>query len=194
MLLFILLLSLLFCSQASFGTPIKYGGQAQLVISDIDWIEKLTADYSIALDTLNFAAISNIFLPNATVDFQNPNIPIVKGQVAIVEILAKLAPPGTISQHTVDSWSISFSSDDHASGSTYTIATYFGKDKLAGQILTFYGVFYDTFVRTDKTGYGGWRINSRVLGFIVSASVYSLPGRRYCFNSLTFEDSGNTHW
>lgn len=173
--LFILLLSLLFCSQASFGTPIKYRGHDQLDISDIDWIEKLTADYSIALDTLNFAAVSSIFLPNATLDFQNPNIPIVKGPDAIEKILARLAPPGTTSQHTVDSWSISFSSDDYARGSTYTIATYFGKDKLVGQILTFYGTFYDTFIKTDKAGYGGWRINTRVLGFIVSASVYSLP-------------------
>lgn len=173
--LFILLLSLLFCSQASFGTPTNYGGQTQPDISDIDWIEKLTADYSIALDTLNFAAVSDIFLPNATLDFRNPNVPIARGPDAIEKVLAQLAPPGTISQHTVDSWSISFSSDDHASGSTYTIATYFGKDTLAGQILTFYGAFYDTFVRTDKAGYGGWRINTRVLGFIVSAYVYSLP-------------------
>ncbi|MCJ1346776.1 hypothetical protein MMC31_004994 [Peltigera leucophlebia] len=155
--LFIFLLSLLFCSQESFGTPI---------ISDVDWIEKLTADYSIALDTLNFAAISNIFSPNATLDFQNPKIPIVKGPDAIEKILAKLAPPGTISQHTVDSWSISFSNNEHASGTTYTISTYFGKDKLAGQILTFYGLFYDTFIKTDKAGYGGWRFNTRVLSFI----------------------------
>lgn len=167
-----LFLSLLFYSQASFGTPVKYGGQEQqLDISDIDWIEKLTADYSIALDTLNFAAVSNIFSPNATLDFKNPSIPIAKGQDAIQKTLAKLAPPGTISLHTVDSWSISFSSDDYASGSTYTIATYFGKDRLAGQILTFYGVFYDTFIKTDKAGYGGWRFNTRVLDFIVSASL-----------------------
>lgn len=172
--LLILLFSLLFCSQPSFGTPVKYEEQGQPYISDIDWIEKLTADYSIALDTLNFAAVSNIFLPNATLDFQNPNIPIVKGPDAIEEILAKLAPPGTVSQHTVDSWSISFSNVDQARGSTYTIATYFGQDKLAGQILTFYGAFYDTFIKTDKPEYGGWRINTRVLGFIVSASVYSL--------------------
>lgn len=158
--LFIPLLSFLFYSQVSFGTPVKYE------ISDIDWIEKLTADYSIILDTLNFAAVSNIFTSNATLDFKNPSIPIVKGPDAIQKILLKLAPPGTISQHTVDSWSISFSSDDHASGSTYTIATYFGKDKLAGQILTFYGIFYDTFVKTEKAGYGGWRFNTRVLELI----------------------------
>lgn len=167
--LFILLLSLLFCSQASFSTPVK-----EPVISDVDWIEKLTADYSIALDNLNFAAISNIFLSNATLDFQNPKLPVLQGPDAIEKALAKLAPPGTISQHTVDSWSISFSSNEHASGTTYTLSTYFGKDKLAGQVLTFYGLFYDTFTKTDKAGYGGWRINTRVLSFIVSASTYSL--------------------
>lgn len=171
---FILLLSLLFCSQASFGTPIEGAGQEQLDISDVDWIEKLTADYSLALDTLNFAAVSNIFLPNATLDFKNPKLPILRGPDAIEKTLAILAPPGTISQHTVDSWSISFAGDEHASGTTYTIATYFGKGKLAGQVLTFYGVFYDTFIRTDKTGYGGWRINTRVVGFIVSDSAHSL--------------------
>lgn len=171
--LFIPLLSLLFYSQASFGTPVNYGEQEQVGISDINWIEKLTADYSIVLDTLNFAAVSNLFTPNATFDFRNPSIPIVKGPDAIQKILERLAPPGTISQHTVDSWSISFSSDKYASGSSYTIATYFGKDKLAGQILTFYGVFYDTFIKTDKAGYGGWRFNTRVLGLIVSAPVAS---------------------
>lgn len=173
------LLSILLYSQASFGTPVKYGGQEeQLDISDINWIEKLTADYSIALDTLNFAAVSNIFLPNATLDFKNPSIPVVKGPDAIQKVLAKLAPPGTISLHTVDSWSISFSSDYHASGSTYTIATYFGKDKLAGQILTFYGVFYDTFIKTDTAGYGGWRFNTRVLELTVSSiCVYLLAAR-----------------
>lgn len=172
--LFILLLPLLFCSQASVGSPIKREGQEHPDISDVDWIEKLTADYSIALDTLNFAAISNIFSPNATLDFKNPQIPILKGPDAIEKTLAKLAPPGTISQHTVDSWSISFASDEHASGTTYTVATYFGKDKLAGQVLTFFGVFYDTFIKTDKAGYNGWRINTRVVQFIVSASAYLL--------------------
>ena len=172
---FILLSSLLLGSQVSFGTPIKDGRQEKLDISDIDWIEKLTADYSIALDTLNFTAISNLFLPNATLDFNSPRIPIVKGVDAIEQTLAKLAPPGTISQHTVHSWSICLSSDDHAGGTTYTVATYFGKDKLAGQVLTFYGLFHDTFIKIDEAGCGGWRINTRALEFIVSASAPSLP-------------------
>ncbi len=168
---FLVFFSLLLCAHQSLSAPTNGKDvpidKEVLDISDVDQIEKLTADYSISLDKLDFSALSAIFTPNATYDLNNPKIPFLRGIETIKTTLAKLAPPGTISQHAVGTWSIDFSSDKTASGVTYSTATYFGKDKLDGEVLTIYGYIRDTFIKTSQPGHGGWRINTRVLEYFV---------------------------
>lgn len=159
--------ALLFCfSSPSFGSPDDYQN-----------IANVGAKYSYEIDDLNFDALDTVFTSNATFNFHNPKVPILHGIQAIKKTLAALAPPGTVSQHTVSTHSISLSGSDRGAASTaqarsYTVATYFGTGNLTGQILTYYGKFDDTFVKTSLPGNGGWRIDNRDLGFSVSVQLF----------------------
>ena len=163
-LLFLSALLFLFSSPSA-GSPDDYQN-----------IEKVASQYSILLDTLNFSALGTVFTNNATFDFHNPKVPILHGIEAIKKTLAALAPPGTVSQHTVSTHSISLSGSDpktdggahRAQALSYTVATYFGTGNLTGQVLTYYGKFNDTLVKTSLPENGGWRIEYRELGFFVS--------------------------
>lgn len=163
--------ALLFCfSSPSLCSPDDYQN-----------IEKVAAQYSILIDRLNFAALDTVFTSNATFNFHNPKVPLLHGIEAIERTLAALAPPGTVSQHTVSTHSISLSGSDRktdggaastAQALSYTVATYFGTGNLTGQILTYYGKFDDTLVKTSLPGNGGWRIDTRDLGFFVSVQLF----------------------
>lgn len=144
--------------------------------NDYQYIENVGSQYSILIDKLNWSALDTVFTSNATFDFSLPNIPVLHGLPAIEKTLAALAPPGTVSQHTVSTLSISLSGSDRKNESagvyraealSYTVATYFGTGNLTGQILTFYGKFDDKFVKTSLPGNGGWRIDDRVLSLFV---------------------------
>lgn len=150
-------------SAPSFGSPDDYQN-----------IERVASQYSVLLDTLNFSALDTVFTSNATFNFNNPKVPLLHGIAAIEKTLAALAPPGTVSQHTVDTHIIDlFGKTDGGAAQTaqalsYTVATYFGTGNLTGQVLTYYGKFDDTLVKTSLPGSGGWRIDHRELGFFVS--------------------------
>lgn len=163
-------LSLLFAfSSPSFGSPVDYQN-----------IEKVTAQYSILIDKLNFAALDTIFTPNATFNFNLPKIPLLEGLPAIEAALARAAPQGTVSQHTISTQSISLDSEADGSAAqaaqviSYTVATYFGTGNLTGQILTFYGKIDDTMVKTSLPRTGGWRIDTRELSYSVSVNLLFL--------------------
>ncbi|MCJ1470567.1 hypothetical protein MMC07_009213 [Pseudocyphellaria aurata] len=158
---------LLFCSSLSFGSPDDYQN-----------IEKVASQYSIIIDKLDFSALDTVFASNATFNFNNPKVPLLHGIEAIEKTLAALAPPGTVSQHTVSTHSIDlFGANGKTDGGgastaralSYTVATYFGTGNLTGQVLTYYGKFDDTLVKTSLPENGGWRIDTRTLGFFVSA-------------------------
>lgn len=144
---------------------------------DYQNIQNVGAQYCILIDKLNWSALDTVFTSNATFDFSNPKVPLLHGIQAIEKTLAALAPPGTVSQHTVSTQHITLSGSDRktdgataytAQALSYTIATYFGTGNLTGQILTFYGEFDDTFVKTSLPGSDGWRVDTRVLRFLVS--------------------------
>lgn len=147
---------------------------------DYQNIERVSALYSILIDKLNWSALDTVFTSNATFDFSNPKVPLLHGLQAIEKTLAALAPPGTVSQHTSSTQVISLSGSDRktdgavvytAQALSYSVGTYFGTGNLTGQIRTFYGKFEDTFVKTSLPGSGGWRIDSRVLSFVVSIEL-----------------------
>ena len=142
-------------------------------LSDYENILNLNADYAYLLDDLNFAAFDRIFINNATYQIKPPVAPIAKGLPSIEAALARLAPPGTISQHAITTQEISVTQHSYASsptaeGLSYVTGVYFGSGNLTGQIVTIYGRFEDTYVKTSQEVHGGWRIATRILNVIVS--------------------------
>lgn len=142
--------------------------------SDILYIQKLTADFSITLDTKAFDAFDQQFLKNATYQ-AGLEAEIAVGIPAIKKTLAAIV--GTLlTQGSVTTQSISLASFDcqgsasRASAITYAIITNIGKapaDK--GKVYVVYGFWKDVLVKTgDFAEYGGWRFSARVFQSLVS--------------------------
>ena len=145
-------------------------------LSDVIYIKKLVADEAQLLDVKDFAGLVNIFTRNAS---YNPQVtPTVYGIDAIQATLSKFFPPGSISQNTVSTESITLLSpfDEQGAASTatgviYTTATTIGRNELAGQALTGFAKYKDKYVKTkDLARYGGWRISEREFIQFVSSS------------------------
>lgn len=136
--------------------------------ADVLYIEKLVADQGQLLDTKNFAGLANIFTPNAT---YNPGGDPTSNVYGIDNIKATLARivGSTITHGAVTTESITLEpffdeqgSANAAVGVIYIIFTYVGQGKLAGQALSIYAKYEDTYVKTgDRNLYGGWRISKR---------------------------------
>ena len=140
--------------------------------SDVVHIQKLTADFSINIDTKNFKDLDDEFIANATLD---TGTEIVKGLPAIkTALVAILAKNVTQSSITTSSINLLPPFDNQGSASTasaiqYVIGTFIGIDADSGKAFTLYGVFFDKFVKTEAIGdYGGWRFSERVLRLLVS--------------------------
>lgn len=143
--------------------------------SDILYIQQLTADYSINIDTKNFKDLDIEFTANATLDPGDGVF--VKGLPAIKTALAAILANNVTQSHiTTSSISLLPRFDDvdggasRASAIQYVIGNFLAKDPAdAGKAFTLYGVFKDKFVKTKEFGdYGGWRFSQRVLQLLVS--------------------------
>ena len=141
--------------------------------SDVLYIEKLTADFSINLDLKNFKAFEVEFIPTGT---YNPGNGVVKGYPAIEKALAAIV--GTnVTQSSLTTQSISLSppfdvqgAAGKATGITYAIVTFIGQKADAGKAFVVYGYFKDKLVKTgDYANYGGWKFSDRAFIALVSA-------------------------
>ena len=151
---------------------------------DVLYIEKLVADEGILLDTKNFAGLANIFTPNGSYNANAPGEPsTVYGIQNIQAILAKIIGPGTITHNAVSTQSITLGPEFNeqgaagaATGVIYVVFTFIGQKDLAGQALSFYAKYEDTYVRTgDISLYAGWRISTRsFIGFVSLLKVNRL--------------------
>ena len=160
---FSILLSTFFLSLA-LGSP-----------SDIDNIEKVSADEVRALDRKDFASFSKYFTQNASYNAgAGPN---VYGVPAIQKLL-KAVVQNVPSQSALTTTSITllppFDEQGDATAAeaeVYTTDTFFGTGKLAGQILTFYAKYEDKYEKTtDSANYGGWKLSQRFFVSFVSNS------------------------
>ena len=139
--------------------------------SDILNIQKLTADYSVDVDTKNFNGLDSKFTANATLDpgkgVFSTGLPDIKAALAAV-----LADNLTLSSITTSSISLPFDirGPSKASAIQYVIGTFLGKDPVdEGKAFFLYGVFKDKFVKTrDYGNYGGWKFSERALQILVS--------------------------
>lgn len=149
--------------------------------SDSQDIQDLNVAYAFALDALDFAVFDTIFTTNATYQINGSSVPIARGLPSIKAGLSALAPPGTLSQHAISTQLITLATQRTytptlaAKGMSYVTGVYFGRGNLDGQIVTIYGFFSDTYVKTSQQKYGGWRIETRVLNLIVRYSPVPTP-------------------
>ena len=147
--------------------------------TDVLYIEKLTADFAIALDTKNFKAFEIEFIPTATYD---PGSGPVTGFANIEKTLAAIVA-NNVTQNSLTTQSISLAPpfDNQggagtASAITYADVAFLGKGPLAGKAFVFFGLFKDKFVKTgDFANYGGWKFSSRVFQSLVSLGARSIP-------------------
>ena len=146
--------------------------------SDVLYIEKLTADFAINLDTKNIKGFDVEFIPKAT---YNPGNGPVKGIAAIKNIL------GLVTQNATTQTSITTQSIDlgppfdvqgaaaTASGITDAIVTNLVTGADEGKAFTVYGFRTDKLVKTgDFANYGGWKFSSRVFKSLVSFALLCL--------------------
>lgn len=148
------------------------------------YVQKTLADYAFILDSgslsgvQEFSSFDKVFTSDITFDFGSP-IGIVQGLANVESTFRRQFPPGTVTQNVVTTESISQSKFDDqgsafaAEARSYLTVTYFGQGHLTGQILTFYGRFEDTLIRTELQGNAGWRITNRTARFFVRPFLQS---------------------
>lgn len=140
--------------------------------SDVLYIQKLTADYLINIDTKNYKDLDIEFTVNATIDFGTGDL--AKGLPAIKASLAAILT-NNVTQSSITTSSITLlppfdiqGGAGRASAIQYVIGAFLGQGPDAGKAFTLYGVFKDQFIKTADFGdYGGWRFNERVLRLLV---------------------------
>ena len=156
--------------------------------SDILYIQKLTADFSINLDTKNYKALDTEFLPTATYDAGSG---VVTGLPNIKKLLSGIVA-NAVTQGSITTQSISLSpqsfdtqgSASEASAATYGIVTNIGQGKNAGKVFTVYGLWKDKLVKMGNFAeYGGWRFSARVFQSLVSATIRGILQNSYRLNN-----------
>lgn len=164
--------------------------------SDVYYIETITADSVLFLDTFQFKPFFDIYTKDLVFGAPTLNLPTVNSSEQLVAEAIKLFPPSAkvVLQDAITTQRITPvgpTNKDYAFAKakavTYLTTTFFGTGNLTGQIAAIYSRLDDTLVKTDLPGYGGWRITERLLfafvsfiSYLVSPTVYSrqkpLPG------------------
>ena len=163
---FILSILLLFvCPHSSLGFT-----------NDAFYIETITADSVIFLDTFNFDAFAGIYTQNFTFAAPSIGLPPARGPQQLTDAAYKLLPRGSVVlQNAITTFRISFvgpTDKDYTFTQAKTIiylsTSFFGTGNLTGQSVTIYSRLDDTLIKTSLPVYGGWRITSRSLAAFVS--------------------------
>ena len=127
-------------------------------------IQQTLALFAVAVDTKNYALFSSVFTPNVTANFSTPGTENIQGISQLTEILSQNLT-GLISQHSLSTLQVNFTSQTVATSVQYLVGTFFGQGNLTGQTLSNYGSYVDTLLLQED---GGWLVNARVLRNLVS--------------------------
>lgn len=141
--------------------------------SDIDDLENAVA---ILTDAKKPVEVSELFTPNATFDpGQGAPVRPIQGRPAIAAELRRLIPGNVTSFSQLGTKLIKFNPpfdregrSNRASAITYLTSTFFSASNSTGPLFLFFKVVDKEIVKTNETGYGGWRIHDRELILVVS--------------------------
>ena len=146
-----------------FNLPTLVGSaQYQADPNDVEAIRVTLALYPLSIDGKNFAALNQVFTPNAVANYSAP-LNVLTPLSTIESVLeASLAPVTT--QHAYGTQLIDILSRDAAFSVTYYTATHFGRGPFLGQIVTAYGQYQDVWAKQSDDS---WKITHRNLVYMV---------------------------
>jgi uncharacterized protein (TIGR02246 family) len=124
-------------------------------LADRRAIEDLLVRYATALDTHDWAALAEVFLPDAIAIYDGVRN---DGLDAIVEICRRSLEPLTASQHFLGNFVVSLDGD-RAGSACYLHAQHYRAGARGLSTYVMAGTYRDRLVRTDL----GWRIEHRDL-------------------------------
>lgn len=157
------ILLLFVCSPPSFGFT-----------TDVFYIETVTADSVVFLDTYNFKAFAGIYTKDLIFGAPSLNLPTLNSSQLLIDQAYKLFAPSVVLQNAITTQRIAFvgpTDEDYAftkaKAITYLTTTFFGTGNLTGQIAAIYSRLDDNLVKTSLPEYGGWRISVRILSAFV---------------------------
>jgi len=122
-------------------------------------IEDLLNRYATALDARDWAALDEVFAPDATAHFQG--VGICEDRDAIVDVIRSVLGQCGPTQHLLTNMRIEINGQE-AQAKTYLQAIHAGLGKYTGEKMTVWGEYRDTLKRTPQ----GWRIVRRELAGI----------------------------
>lgn len=147
-------------------------------LEDKSYIDDLLNAFNLFIDEKQYSNLGQIFTTDVTYDPGPGKDPgqLVQGLDAIINI-AKTGIPDTVVSYTqLTTKLIEFvppfdknGRSDSAEAVSYNFNSFFGAGNLTGQTYFFYVKYVDKeIVRTNETGFGGWRIKFRKLELVVS--------------------------
>lgn len=147
-------------------------------LGDKSYIDDLLNAFNFCIDGKQYSNLGQIFTPDVTYDPGPGKDPgqLVQGLDAIMNIPKKAIPDTVVSYTQLTTKLIEFvppfdknGRSDSAEAVSYNFNSFFGAGNLTGQTYFFYVKYVDKeIVRTNETGFGGWRIKFRKLELVVS--------------------------
>ena len=134
---------------------------------DIQIHDKISL-YSIALDTKNFALLSEVLAIDIVGNYGLPPPNTVVHGLAENQKVLKAAIDGMVTQETISTIAVDFIDESSPNSTAYLVANYFGKGNLTGQLLSVYGKYEDSWAFED----GSWKIKNRILSLFVSVMTF----------------------
>lgn len=144
---------------ASFVTAIVFGDP----VSELQIRNRLSI-YAVALDSKDFNRLNQVFTTDVVgrFGFPPPN-DVINGLETVKKFLAG-ALDDIVTQHTLSTTVVEFSSPTAANTTTYLVANYIGQENQTGMTLVFYGQYFDKWVLKKE----GWKSKDRTLKLFVS--------------------------
>lgn len=131
-------------------------------------IRRKLSIYATSIDTKNFDALDEIFTEHVVVRYPYPPPDdLITGRATFQAVL-KTRLGNLVTQHAISTTVVNFANRHEANSTAYLVATYLGQGKLAGQTLSYYGKYLDTWVLEG----GEWKSNNRELAAFVSVDPF----------------------
>lgn len=170
-------LSLLFFT--SFVTAITFGDPR----SELQIRNRLSI-YALALDSKDFNRLNQVFTNDVVGRFFPPPNDVLNGLETVKKFIAD-ALDDIVTQHTLSTTVVEFSSPTAANSTTYLVANYIGQGNQTRTTLFFYGQYFDKWVLKKE----GWRSKDRTLRLFVSRYSHHL-----CWRPVSTDKNITSAW
>ena len=161
------------------NTVLTYPATHLQAFTDVQIHDKISL-YSIALDTKNFALLSEVLTVDTVANYGLPPPNALVHGLAENQKVLKASIDGYVTQETISTTVVDFIDKDSPNSTAYLVANYFGKGNLTGQLLSVYGKYEDQWAFEG----GSWKIKNRTLSFFVSVKGMTFDEGRHLLTRL----------